>query len=363
MTEDNARPLGEWLRHRREELDISLEQADADTRIRARYLEALEAEDLEALPNTVVARGFLRNYASYLELDPQQAIDRYEAIAGPSEIESPDVSESSPFDSETFQPVPLHEMPGQGSRWWLPVGLLVILVAVLALLVWQGFPYISNWLSELQINVQPAPTQRAASAILPTVTHTATAASTRSTAAATVAATTAIAPESTTPEEATPTRELSPTPTLTPSMTPSPSPTPTPTEPIYTGIFLELLFKEVSWIQVTVDEIRQFQGELEAGTYRSWYGEERIELRVGNAGAVDVTVNGQKIGPLGAPGEVVDRIFEIVDDQVTEATPTRAPTVSAPELTATAEAPIPAPTIAPTMTITPTATSTATISP
>ena len=360
MTEDNARPLGEWLRHRREELDISLEQADADTRIRARYLEALEAEDLEALPNTVVARGFLRNYASYLELDPQQAIDRYEAIAGPSKIESPEVSESSPFDSEKFQPVPLHEMPVQGSRWWLAAGLLVILVAVLAVLVWQGFPYISDWLSEIQISEQPAPTRSVASADLPTLTHTSTATIARSTVAATVAAT---APGTTTTAEATPTQELSPTPTLTPSLTPSPSPSPTSTEPIYTGIFLELLFNDISWMQVTVDEIRQFQGELEAGTYRSWYGEERIELRVGNAGAVDVTVNGQKVGPLGEPGEVVDRIFEVVDDEVTEATPTRAPTLAPPELTATAAAPIPAPTIAPTPIITPTATSTATASP
>ncbi len=155
VTEDNVRPLGEWLRNRREELDISLEQADADTRIRARYLEALEAEDLEALPNKVVARGFLRNYAAYLELDPQQAIDRYAAVAGPSEVDSVAVSESSPFDSETFQPVPLHEMPGQGARWWLPVGLLVILVAALALLVWQGYPYISDWLPSMQVNEDP----------------------------------------------------------------------------------------------------------------------------------------------------------------------------------------------------------------
>ena len=62
---------------------------------------------------------------------------------------------------------------------------------------------------------------------------------------------------------------------------------------------------------MTVDDVRQFQGELEADTYRSWYGEERIELRIGNAGAVLVTVNGQALGTLGAVNEVVDRVFEI----------------------------------------------------
>ncbi len=354
------RPLGEWLRDRREELDISLEQADAETRIRARYLEALEAEDLEALPNKVVARGFLRNYAIYLELDPQQALDRYATVAGPSETESLAVSESSPFDSETFQPVPLHEMPGQGSRWWLPVGLLVILVVVLALLVWQGYPYISDWLPSIQVNEVPPPTERVVNAVLPSVTHTSTATIAMATAATTVVAT---APGATTPEQSTPTQELTPAPTLTLTPTPPPSPSPTPTDPVYTGVFLELLFNDISWIQITVDEIRQFQGELEAGTYRSWYGEERIELRVGNAGVVDVTVNGQKMGPLGEPGDVVDRIFEVVDDQVIEATPTRAPTLAAPELAATAAAPGPAPTEPPIVTIAPTATITATARP
>jgi hypothetical protein len=113
---------------------------------------------------------------------------------------------------------------------------------------------------------------------------------------------------------------------------------------VYTGIFLELLFSDTSWIQVTVDGVREFQGELEEETYRSWYGEERIELRIGNAGAVLVTVNGQSLGALGEPGEVIDRVFEKVGEDVTEATITPVPT--------TDETPVPSntPTAAPTET-------------
>jgi hypothetical protein len=236
---------------------------------------------------------------------------------------------------------------------------VVALAAVLALLVWQGYPYASAWLSEIPINEKTTPTQRAVNTLLPTTTRvpTLTSSSMVPTPDETGEQGTTIT-ESSTPTQA-PT--LTPTPTQAPSFTPSPSPT--ATEPVYTGIFLELSFNDVSWIQVAVDGIRQFQGELEVGTYRSWYGEERVELRVGNAGAVDVTVNGQKIGPLGEVGEVVDRIFEIVDDQVTEATPTPAPTLSVPELTATDLAPSPVPTIAPTLTVTPAATIAATSSP
>jgi hypothetical protein len=116
---------------------------------------------------------------------------------------------------------------------------------------------------------------------------------------------------------------------------------------VYTGIFLELAFVDTSWIQVTVDGVREFQGELEVDTYRSWYGEERIELRVGNAGAVWVTVNGQFLGALGEEGEVIDRVFEKVGEEVTEATVTPVPT------TDETEEPTAAPTEEPTATESP----------
>jgi hypothetical protein len=174
----------------------------------------------------------------------------------------------------------------------------------------------------------------------------------RSTATRTVAVAATSTREATaTDDEATPTLEL----TLTPTLTPSPSPMPSPS--VYTGIFLELVFTDTSWIQVTVDGVRQFQGELDAETYRSWYGEERIELRIGNAGAVQITVNGQFLGTLGAPGDVVDRVFEKVGENVSAATFTPAPTT---DLTVQPPTDTPAPTVLPTSTLTPTLTLTLT---
>ena len=361
MNEDKARPLGDWLKQRREELEISLQQAEEDTRIRIHYLEALEAEEFASLPDPVVGRGFLRNYAVYLELDPQKATDLFSERVAPPEPESLAVDEPTPFTVDPFRPVPLHEMPGQrAGRVWL-IALAVILVAALAVLAYWGYPRVAAWWTSRAPTAEPTPTREATAIILSTATQTPT---TVATTAAPVTATTA---------PPTPTLEL----TLTPTFTPSPSPSPSP--PIYTGIFLELVFTDTSWVQVTVDGVRQFQGELETETYRSWYGERRIELRVGNAGAVLVTVNGQFLGALGAPGEVLDRVFEIVDDQVTESTPTpvvtgtvtvepttppptTAPTAALSPTTAPTAAP-PTSTITPTLTLTPTATITATTSP
>ncbi len=345
MSTDGSRPLGEWLRQRREESDISLEQAEADTRIRLSYLEALESEDFDTLPDPVVGRGFARNYATYLGLDPKEAADRFSRLVAPPEPESLSVEGPTPFTREPFRPVPLHEIRGSGGRWRWLVALAIILLVALSLLAWWQYPRIAGWLGQLQASAPAeteAPTAEATEADLVTATHT----------PALVAETTST--ETAKSTEATPTLEL----TLTPTLTPSPSPSPSP--PVYTGIFLELVFTDTSWIQVTVDGVREFQGELDTGTYRSWYGEERIELRVGNAGAVLVTINGQSLGTLGEPGDVVDRVFEKVGDDVTEATVTPMPTT---DLTAEPTAAPPTPTRPATATLTPTRPATAALTP
>jgi len=312
VTVDSARPLGEWLRQRREELGISLEQAETSTRIRRQYLEALESEKFDGLPDLVVGRGFLRNYASYLGLDPKEAADRFSQVAAPPEPESLSVEGPTPFTSGSFRPVALHDIKSQPSRWIWIVGLIVIVVAALAALAWWEYPRLSAWVASLSTGASPTNTP---STPLPTktapatVTHT-PAATPVPTWTRTVAGTSPIS-----------TLDL----TQPPALTFSPSPTASP--PIYTGIFLELVFTDTSWIQVTVDGVREFQGELEAGTHRSWYGEERIELRIGNAGAVMATLNGQALGTLGAEGEVVDRVFEKVGAEVVAATVTPVPTL------------------------------------
>jgi len=61
--------IGQQLRQAREARQLSLEQVAQATHIRLRYLQALETGDFAALPSDVQARGFLRAYASFLNLD------------------------------------------------------------------------------------------------------------------------------------------------------------------------------------------------------------------------------------------------------------------------------------------------------
>ena len=76
--------LGAILRDRRESAGIPLAEVEESTRIRQKYLAAIEADEWHLLPGEVVGRGFLRNYAYFLNLDPNQMIDRRRAMVDSS---------------------------------------------------------------------------------------------------------------------------------------------------------------------------------------------------------------------------------------------------------------------------------------
>lgn len=76
MIEDSHR-LGEVLRAAREAKGADLAQVERETKIRQRYLSALELGEYRELPGAVYTRGFLRNYAAFLDLDPEYLIDLY----------------------------------------------------------------------------------------------------------------------------------------------------------------------------------------------------------------------------------------------------------------------------------------------
>ncbi len=75
--------MGTILRERREAMGISLAEAEAATRIRQKYVSALENNEWAVLPGEVVGRGFLRNYSSYLGLDTTEMMERRRAAADP----------------------------------------------------------------------------------------------------------------------------------------------------------------------------------------------------------------------------------------------------------------------------------------
>lgn len=79
-----APSVGDMLHAAREKKGVDLYRAERDTKIRARHLAALEAGDFAELPGSVYAKGFLRNYAVYLGLDPTEVLERWHDSQDPA---------------------------------------------------------------------------------------------------------------------------------------------------------------------------------------------------------------------------------------------------------------------------------------
>ncbi len=87
--------LGEKMRRARKRKGIDLVEAELATKIRAKYLEALESGDFELLPNDVYVKGFLTVYAQYLGLDPNKVEELYDMEKSARRLDDPELFSSS----------------------------------------------------------------------------------------------------------------------------------------------------------------------------------------------------------------------------------------------------------------------------
>jgi cytoskeletal protein RodZ len=68
-------------------------------------------------------------------------------------------------------------------------------------------------------------------------------------------------------------------------------------------LLLELIARQETWLSISSDGLMVFKGTLGANESKTVEGKEFAKLRVNNAAAIDVKLNGRAIGPLGAPGQ------------------------------------------------------------
>lgn len=318
--------LGQWLREAREAKGLSLAEVEAHTRIRQKFLAALEAEEWDVLPGDVAAVGFLRKYAKFLNLDADSAAARYRTsvsrpIPIPEPLELPEEREAD------YRPIEMElDRPAQRRMPWRLVAVLLVLMVVAAGAAWLA-TFGRGWVSYYAGYLASLPILGGATATPPLVEASPTRAVIRVTATPTA---TPVAAPTATP---TATGGGPPPATAETALTEATRP---PSAPIATALRLTLQTTARAWVRVQVDGENRLESILEPGTVSEWEGRE-IRLRTGNAAGVQVSVNDTPRGPLGGPGEVVEYIWRLVDGQVEETTP-----VPAPESTPTA-VPTPAP--------------------
>jgi cytoskeletal protein RodZ len=238
MSDAGPPQLGERFRAAREARGASLSDAADQIRIRSVYLLAIEDERWDAIGAPVYIRGFLRTYARYLKLDPEEAVAAFNATL--PELPQPSTGEPprSPASRRN--------------------GLLLIWIAgTVAVLLVAFVVYNELTLRGVESSL------------------------------VTASATPAAGPSQ-------------------PPLTPAPSASPA----LGGAGSLVLVLSAPSWLRVTVDGNVSMEGTFPAGTSRTFHGKNAL-VRIGNAGGVEIYVDGKDRGKLGKAGDVVEQAFTL----------------------------------------------------
>lgn len=267
--------FGERLRRERELRGIKLEEIAEATKIGVRYLRALEDEDLPRLPGGIFSRGFVRAYAKYLGIDEEQAIADFVAIAGEAEAHLPD----PPTPPE--KPV----IEARYSRWWLVAALL----ALIAVLVYLGRKPLRREAENLR-----AKNGVASAAAVPAQARN-------------LAVETPAKPAG---------GDAGATPKDTGATVPGAGATPggAATKPDATatsasGVVVELHTTQEAWVQWSVDDGPMQDAVFPANVQKRIAGNAQVKVKVGNAGAIELTYNGKTLSPLGKDKQVKTLTF------------------------------------------------------
>lgn len=142
--DSDAEGFGTWLRQQREVREISLREIAEATKISLRYLEAMEEDRFDLLPAAVFAKGFLRQYARYVGLDPDEVVNRYLSARQMEPESSPDHT-ADHDDSESYRSSGLSRSARGGGaatalNWKFILAALVVLVLLAMAVFWlPGF--------------------------------------------------------------------------------------------------------------------------------------------------------------------------------------------------------------------------------
>jgi cytoskeletal protein RodZ len=261
--------LGDEFRAAREARHLSLSDVSEQIHIRSVYLQSIEDEDWSAIAAPVYVRGFLRTYARFLGLDPESAVERFNADMGESGMRNEPASVRQ-----------LGTRTGPSPWLWAAIAIAVLLVAFV------GYKFYDN-----QAGGAESGTTVASASASPSAAPSLAASPTPSDASPAPAGSDAAV------------GDASPGPVASDASPAASSKTKT----------LVLSITQTSWVLVEIDGQKIAEGIYPAGTVKKFHGKS-ASLRAGNAGGVDVQVNGKDLGPLGASGSVVDKTFPLTEE-------------------------------------------------
>jgi len=273
--------IGSQLKKQREILNLSLEDIERYTNLRLHYLQALEEGNFDQLPSVVQGKGMLSNYSNFLNMNSDEILLQYAEGLQTKRNEQYDPKKLDPNNpTQIKQP----SITSPSWRKFITADLLIVgtlIVALFVFVLW-GAANVSRNQSE------GSPTALSISEVLLTEPG----------------------PLISTPEltiTSNPTQNVA-----TNSDLLNIEEGESLTVEIKEGLFpinLSIVANQRAYLRITSDNKVVFSGRVVPGNAYEFSGSEAVELLTGNASALDIYFNQQKIGSIGGTGEVKSLIF------------------------------------------------------
>jgi cytoskeleton protein RodZ len=274
--------LGQKFRQAREAKALSIDDIAAELRINAQYLRALEGDDLSQMPGDFFYRSFVRQYAQRLGI-PEAEI-RTEIERSLTDQERLLEALPSQLAQRRFEVPPMPTMGGptpDDTRRWLMrlAGLIAVLAACSGVYaLWLKYRSMQESPAAPPAVVQQAPPQAAP----PPVPK----------------------PEEPKLEEVKPDPPKTEPAKTEPAKTEAPKPEPVAAPAAAAGIRLVVTAKELTWLDVWRGDQRIFAEVIQPGASKTFEAPDRLRIRLGNAGGVDLLFNGKPVPPPGPRGQI-----------------------------------------------------------
>ena len=275
--------VGETLRRERLRKELGLEQISRETKISARLLDAIEREQFDLLPGGVFAKSFVRQYARFLGLDEEELAAELEKSINPAP-ELPSLGGSSTEHAFRIPPV---EWGGGGRSNSSPLPALALVVTVMLVCA-----VVYAWWS-----------RRPAASAQPAVTAQKTAALQNPAPNAT--------PAPSVPIASTPASPSAEALAATPETNPAAAQGGNPDAALHVSLTAA---SDTCWVQAWADGKSVMIATLRPDLVKTVDASGAVRIRTGNAGDLQLTVNGKPAGPIGPKGQI--RIVEITREGV-----------------------------------------------
>jgi cytoskeleton protein RodZ len=292
--------FGSYLKHERELRGVPLEEISGTTKIHIRFLKALEENSFDQLPGEVFIKGYIRSYANVIGSDGEELLNIYK------ESVEFNKQENCPQETASFNTQP---------KTFLAYGLLILVVAGflfgVGVLIKNGIGDSSGKSEEknvplLQIQAAAAnqePSVSSSSDLFeePPVEENVDAQEEDSADLGIPELSIQINPsgkparkEDVDEKKVSPPQESIALTTQTTSVSQPDLESQNPAD-IEKSLKLSIHVKEISWFNMTIDDLREEDFILLAGTSKTFWGNEAIRLTIGNKTGVELVLNGKAI--------------------------------------------------------------------